>query len=499
MFKLSDVNAKTKEADEKHSSSNKAHKHGLQYIPDTAIVVLMGVILFWGATSQFPNQFNDATRYQCYAVAFWQGTPGLAALPPKQCDFLNASTSSTLAQKLKEQGFPALLVSLAASQNTSQPLHLLPPEYPLLTILPFSLALVVPPQWYQVAFAICMALVAGVMYFVLKRYRARSAAMAFAAYLVIGSWALAETRFDLITAGLTLGAVLLAARARWKWAFALLALGTLLKFYPVILIPPLLIAQQLQSKSKWNSWQRWQGLGVFAAICAGVTAFSLILNVVDTLSPFRYFFSRPIQLESSPATLVWLGSFLGYPIQYVFTFQSNNVLSPLASKISILSTVCLVAALLYTFWLQWRGKIDIFMSSLLTLLIVIAAGKVFSPQYLIWVAPLVAYVGKSNWKWLISWGSVALLTTIIFPFIYNSLAEILQFYFFVVARDALMVAIVLVLLYAATRNKPSITVRSQDNSLTRGWKNFFIFIDFHSHFPVKCRHEIKPVCKESWD
>jgi len=84
MFKLSDVNAKTKEADEKHSSSNKAHKHGLQYIPDTAIVVLMGVILFWGATSQFPNQFNDATRYQCYAVAFWQGTPGLAALPPKQ-------------------------------------------------------------------------------------------------------------------------------------------------------------------------------------------------------------------------------------------------------------------------------------------------------------------------------------------------------------------------------------------------------------------------------
>jgi hypothetical protein len=92
------------------------------------------------------------------------------------------------------------------------------------------------------------------------------------------------------------------------------------------------------------------------------------------------------------------------------------------------------------------------------LLIVIAAGKVFSPQYLIWVAPLVAYVGKSNWKWLISWGSVALLTTIIFPFIYNSLAEILQFYFFVVARDALMVAIVLTLLYAATRNKPSITV-----------------------------------------
>ena len=25
----------------------------------------------------------------------------------------------------------------------------------------------------------------------------------------------------------------------------------------------------------------------------------------------------------------------------------------------------------------------------------------------------------------------------------------------------------------------------------------FIFIDFHGHFLVKCRHEIEPVCKES--
>src|SRR6202022_1489129 len=125
-----------------------------------------------------------------------------------------------------------------------------------------------------------------------------------------------------------------------------------------------------------------------------------------------------IQLESTPATLVWLGSYLGYPIQYVFTFQSNNVLSPLASKISLLSTACLVAGLLYTFWLQWRGKIDIFMSSLLTLLIVMIAGKVLSPQYLMWAVPFIAYVGKSNWKWLVAWGCVCVLTTIIFPFVY---------------------------------------------------------------------------------
>ncbi len=33
----------------------------------------------------------------------------------------------------------------------------------------------------------------------------------------------------------------------------------------------------------------------------------------------------------------------------------------------------------------------------------------------------------------------------------------------------------------------------------RGVKKLFNFIDFHGHFLVKCRHEIKPVCEESWD
>ncbi len=424
MFELHNAHAETEKAEDRNGSSTTGSRRGWGLALDICMVVLMGGILFWGATSQFPNQFNDVTRYQCYAVAFWHGTPGLTTLPQKQCAFLSATTSSTLATKLKGRGFPDILVRLVESQSTTQPLHALPPEYPLLTLAPFSLALVVPQQLYQVAYAIWMALAAAGIYFMLLRYRSRTAAIAFAVYLMIGSWATAETRFDLLTAGLTLGAVMLAARARWKWAFVLLALGTLLKFYPVVLIPPLLIAQHLQTKSRWVSWRQWSGVGVFIAVCAGVTAFSLLLNVADTLSPFRYFFSRPIEVESFPATLVWLGSFAGYPLHYVFTFQSLNVISALSSKISLLSTVLLVAGLLYTFWLQWQRKIDIFMSSLLTILVVITVGKVFSPQYLIWVAPFVAYVGRCHWKWLVSWGIVATLTTIIFPFIFVDLHRV---------------------------------------------------------------------------
>src|SRR5579859_4301105 len=99
MFDLDDAHAETEKADGKDTSSTRSRRRGLGYVVDIAIVLLMGSVLFWGATTQFPNQFNDATRYQCYAVAFWQGSPALASLPPQQCAFLDASASSTLATK----------------------------------------------------------------------------------------------------------------------------------------------------------------------------------------------------------------------------------------------------------------------------------------------------------------------------------------------------------------------------------------------------------------
>jgi hypothetical protein len=295
-----------------------------------------------------------------------------------------------------------------------------------------------------------MAIIAGIIYLLLKRYRSTSAAIAFAIYLVIGSWATALGRFDLIPAGLILGAVILGVRGKWKWAFAFLAAATLLKLFPIVLIPPFLIAQNMQSSKKWFAWSRWSALIVFFGICAVVTLVSLAFNVANTILPINYFLNRPIQVESLPATLLWLGNFAGYTVQWAFTFQSLNFLSPLAHRVSLLSNLLLVAGLLYTFWLQWRGKIDLPMACLMTLLIVLATGKVFSPQYLIWVAPMVAYVGQGNWKWLVSWIGISILTLIIFPNLYVSIVYIKSYYLVILARDWLILAIVCVLLFNAS-------------------------------------------------
>ncbi len=110
-------------------------------------------------------------------------------------------------------------MNFVKQQNVSQPLRALPHEYPLLTLIPFLLVMFAPQSWYQVAFAILMALLAGGMYFLLARFKSRTAAIIGATLLVIGGWSTAVGRFDLVPSLLTLVAVILAERKRWTWAF----------------------------------------------------------------------------------------------------------------------------------------------------------------------------------------------------------------------------------------------------------------------------------------
>ena len=195
---------------------------------------------------------------------------------------------------------------------------------------------------------------------------------------------------------------------------------------------------------------------LFFGICILATLLSFSLNIANTINPFLYFFNRPIQVESVPATILWLGTFWGFAFKIVQSYGSVNINSELNGNISLSSTVFLVLALLYTFWLQWRGKLDIYTASLLTVMIIIVTGKVFSPQYLIWLAPLVAFVGEANWKWLVTWGAVGLLTTWVYPNMYNlvplkDVPLLPTFYPVVLARDLLIFGFMIVLLYLATR------------------------------------------------
>ncbi|SRR6266567_1245318 len=435
-----------------------------QYLADILLVLAMSSLLYYGylSTGRFANPHTDIARYQCYAEAFWRGTPELHKFPPTQCSFIKVGTSPTIVQKMKLHGWLANVINTIESlQSPLKPLHFLPLEYPLLTVIPFSLGLVGHVHLYRVVFPLWMALAASIIYFILVRYRSREAAIAFAFYLVVGSWSTADGRFDLIPAGFTLIALILAKRERWRWAFAALALATLFKFYALVLLVPFLITQQSQYHgSKWYAWQRWQPLGEFVLLCAVVTGISFMLSIEGTLAPLSYFEVRPVQVESFSASLLWLASFLHHPVQYVVSFGAVNITSPLSHRVDILGMLGMVTGLLCTFWLQWRGKLGLFSASLLTLLIMIITGKVFSPQYLIWVTPLIAYIGGCNWKWLFSWGTIGLLTTLIYPYMYKAVHDIIMvpqqpaFQPVLLIRNVLILVVILVLLYKAANRRP---------------------------------------------
>ncbi len=400
-------------------------KRKTHFLFDILVVVIMGILMFMGSSAQIFRDRSDGARYQCYALAFLHNIQFAELELPSQCGTIFASdaqiyTNARIAADLRKQGAPDFLSHFVASQDVSQPLHALPHEYPLLTLVPFLLVVFAPHPWYQVAFAFLMILLAAGTYFLLVRFRSRQAAIVGAALLVIGGWSTVAERFDMVPSLLTLIAVILAERKRWTWAFVLLALAFLLKFYPVILVIPFLLAQQMDEQARWNAWRRWQPLAAFVGLCVLVMAISFLLSVEGTLAPLSYFQTRPLQAESFGSSLVWLSTFVAYhPMSFEFTYGSLNVVHVYASLIAQAETLLEVVGLFYVAWLLWRQKIGLAAATLLTLLVVIVTGKVFSPQYLIWIVPLVAYVGGADRRWIVCWVLICGLTTFIYPYIYD--------------------------------------------------------------------------------
>jgi hypothetical protein len=388
------------------------HDSILSYAP----IALVTICMFFGASWTVFYIANDPARYQCYALTFWLGSSAIHLLPAAQCAFLHI-------------------------QGTQPPFHMLPREYPPLTLLPFSLALLSPLPYYQVAFAVLMSLVAMLVYWLLLTYGPRGSTLIFALYLFIGALATAQIRYDLIPATLTLLCLIAAERKHWTSAYVALAFGVLMKIYPLLLLPALFIAEQyaetgklfitkppiLFQRGQWlrscirgiARW-RWKNCIIFFAIIVTVTASFAVLDFQGAVvSQLQYFVQRPIQIESLDSTILWLAQGLGYPLHFAYTFGSINSYSLLSSAVSSLSTICFLLGCLYTTWLQWHGRINLAQSFIALLLLFIVTGKVFSPQYLLWLIPLLAYTAAFDGVWALLWGTLSALTMFMFVFYYS--------------------------------------------------------------------------------
>jgi hypothetical protein len=357
----------------------------------------------------------------------------------------------------------AVYVQYAQAFWHTPPLYTaLPREYPPLAIAPFSLTMLYPGQDVNAVFAAGMTAVVLLGYLAMRRWSTRERALVYLGYLFLGEMPVVVGRFDILPALTTLGALMAARRGRFTFAYVFLALGTLLKVYPFALVPVVLI-EQWRSSATPSRIRVARDVGFCLGLIALGFALAWLRNPDSAFSSLTYANSRPVQIESLAASLIWLGTHAGIPATNTFTFGSVNWSGPLAGALAPLSTLALIAGCLAIYWSQARGRLAMPYAFLGCVGVLLLTNRVFSSQYLIWMLPLVAEVLGLDLLWIM----ICVFTALdigMNPFDLPSYSPTyLQLYFLVLTiRNALLLVATLRLLLPSRRSaRPASTERTE--------------------------------------
>ncbi len=311
---------------------------------------------------------------------------------------------------------------------------------------------------FEAAMLVCGALMLAFMLSVLIGLgagRARlAAALGFAALapLLLGSVVL--SRFDLWPAALTTGALAALVAGRHRLGAGLLGLAFAAKLYPAVLVP-------LAAIWIWRRAGRRQALvalGVFAGAALAVFLPFIALaphGVWDSLTRQT---SRPLQIETLGAGFLLVAHHVaGVGVTMRSSHGSQNLAGGLPDALATLQTAIQLLAVAGTWVWFARGPADrerLVRATAAAVCAFVAFGKVLSPQFLIWLIPLVPLVrGRRGLAASVLLGAALVLTQLWFPFRYWDL--VLHFRalpsWLVLARDLVLVALLAVLMLPSTR------------------------------------------------
>jgi Glycosyltransferase family 87 len=324
-----------------------------------------------------------------------------------------------------------------------------PFEYPPLAALPITAASFFGD--YEVAFAVGTLAAALATMILTARLAERGGGNAkVAAWLVALSplvcGALLRTHFDLLAVALLLGGLLALTKDRIPLGFALLAAGAMTKLFPA-LAAVLAVAWLLAQHRRHDAFF---GALTFVGLCAAISLPFASGGYVDA---YTFHLERPIQIESTPATVLQVtgGSYVtGDPIR-PDRFKSNGLDGGSATIVQALFAALqvLALALIVTRTARSRGDPkDLVLATFAALLAFVALGKVFSPQYVVWLAPFAALA----WTWrrhaaATLTATACALTLVEFPVRYWDLVAGVDWVVAVVAaRNALLLAALVTLL-----------------------------------------------------
>ena len=275
-------------------------------------------------------------------------------------------------------------------------------EYPPGAIPAFVVPSLVSQAHYFLVFkllmTVCGALAAAVAIAVLERTGARTTTRR-RAVVVLGLAPLALgplylNRFDLWPAMLVVLALLALVVERPRLAFGLLAVATVAKIYPLAVLP--VAAIYVLRRRGRRELER--SLAVFVLVALVLVVPFAIYGFGGLGYSFYIQATRHLQVESLGAQLLVAAGHLAayHPRDVTGAPVSQNLVGGLADAVGFVSTAVEVAAVLLVARLYWRGTDDLRRLVLAFAAAVVAFmtfGKVLSPQYLVWLIPLVPIVG----------------------------------------------------------------------------------------------------------
>jgi hypothetical protein len=296
---------------------------------------------------------------------------------------------------------------------------------------------------------LCGAAALTAMAIVLGALRRRPAAiwgaLAFAALAPLALGSVYLSRFDLWPAALTAAGIAALAAGRLRTGHSVLGLGAAAKLYPAVLIP-------LGFAFAWKRAGRREALACLALAVGIPLAIFLPFVVVSPGGVWHSLsvqLSRPLQVESLGASIVLAAHHaFGAGVTGETSHGSQNLAGDGADAVAIASTIVQAAVLVWIFvgFARSGGSREALVrSSAAAVCAFVALGKVLSPQFLIWLVPLVPLVRGRRGLWAtVLLGTALVLTQIWFPFRYFRLALDFEpgLSWLLLARDLTLVAVV---------------------------------------------------------
>jgi uncharacterized membrane protein len=341
-------------------------------------------------------------------------------------------------------------------------------EYP-----PGALAVFLPPQvfgssHYNAAFKSLMTLCGAATIVVLALLLVRLGATRGRLWVALGLFALSPialgpislNTYDAWPALLTVVALALLLAALPVAAFAVLGLAFAAKVYPVVLVPPALVYVWRTAGRRAAAWS----LAGFAAVAAVLIVPFLALAPHGLAESFRAQAARALQVESFFGSLLGVADRLGWYAAHVVHRTghaiSYDLTGTLPRVLAGISSAAQLAAVLLVAWLYWRGRdepqrlVGAFAAAVAGFL---AFTRFFSPQYLVWLVPLVVLVQPL--EWLLT--AVALVLAQVWFFHYRDVFALGGYIWLVALRDVLVVALFVVLCGRAVEDQDAVLLEDE--------------------------------------